>query len=247
MTTTPPSQTAVDLFSRNLGRGKACDLCRRRKLRCDGVRPVCSRCSEARIRRLNRMRQKGASEEKLNAVIFPPCFVEKGQANDSSLGETSFLSRQSDDEAGPSSKQRRTDRSIKGDESQNDLYFAQILSSQLPVNTASASTSRSLDESVLLRYAQDQYKNPFEASEVLSAFVHTDPLALLPSTETTRQLIETFLEIYQLYSLFQPKRFLERFDKGPHDEDFPHASGECVVILTLDRIELTDRVIQLSI
>ncbi|KAJ7263142.1 hypothetical protein B0H12DRAFT_1012430 [Mycena haematopus] len=41
-------ETTVDQKSSHLSRGQACFSCRRRKMRCDGVHPICGQCKRAR-------------------------------------------------------------------------------------------------------------------------------------------------------------------------------------------------------
>jgi hypothetical protein len=221
--TTVPTET-VDIFSRNLGRGKACEPCRRRKLRCDGNQPVCGRCNDARMRRINRMRQKGVTQEHISQISFPPCFSEDSQIDTSYNNTTTTF----DDIASPA-KQRRLNGKERESGSDNDLYFAEILSSHLPLNVGSL--SRSAEESPPTPFSP---ANLFDHSPSSSS---RHPTTLqgaasfgLPPAAQIEKLTKVFLEAYRMYGFFQPQRLLDRLAKGPEHEDYPHDAAIHIIL-----------------
>lgn len=225
MSSSIQSPDTVDLFSRNLGRGKACSLCRKRKLRCDGVQPVCGRCMEARNRRLNRMRLKGMDEARINAIVFPPCFTEVEEVGETSKERPLQQAFGMDAaEGSKSSKQRRIDKTSKENGNHNDLFFAEILSSHLPMDVGSS--SRNTQES-----STNQFSSPAETVSSMGgrrvpSLLSGSAIAILPSAEEITKLTKVFLEAYSMYAIIQPQRLLERIAKGSDHEDYPHSSRE---------------------
>ena len=225
----PESSGVVDIFSRNLGRGKACNLCRRRKLRCDGARPVCSRCEDARTRKLNRLRQKGLSEEQLQAVVFPPCFAKDDAADTSHAGgaypssNDAYSPEDERDEREGAGKHRRLDSS-KDQGAQSDLFFAEILSSQLPGNGISAAKHES-DVSSPHFTPGSTSSTQLSTQQSLIHLNHSSVMEPLPGQEKMLSLLHIAFDAYPHFCIFQPTRMLERLAKGPDDEDYPHASG----------------------
>lgn len=68
----PPSQR-----NRNIGRGNACPQCRARKLRCDGVRPICGPCVATRRKSIKMIAKKDTD---LDALISSSCYDEHTDA-----------------------------------------------------------------------------------------------------------------------------------------------------------------------
>lgn len=68
-----PSVTAStrSLYSKHAARGAACSNCRGRKVKCDGLRPICTRCSQAWALRKEILRNKGVSEDELRNLEEP--------------------------------------------------------------------------------------------------------------------------------------------------------------------------------
>lgn len=260
MSDTTPLDTTTDLFARNLGRGKACDLCRNRKLRCDGVQPVCGRCMQARTKRLARMRQKGIDEVKISQVIFPPCF--EASTSDEGIGEDEGEGQVAPfhEDLQKPSKQRRLDRKGKeksnsngkrgaggelgggmgggvgggagggiggadgeGAAGDNDLFFAEILSSQLPAPTAYQKAQH-----LSLPTQCFPTDNQGSSSSISSSFSLRDPSMLpgvpfidLPPPAQLHKLTTVFLQAIYMFALFQPQRLFERLAKGRGHEDYP--------------------------
>ena len=66
-------------FSRHLGRNRACASCRERKLKCDGVRPICGQCSRAWATRRKTLKGKGLSDEDMQNMEKPCIYLEVPQ------------------------------------------------------------------------------------------------------------------------------------------------------------------------
>lgn len=228
-----PTTEHIDIFSRNLGRGKACEPCRRRKLRCSGEQPVCSRCNDARVKRINRMRQKGVKEELISQIVFPPCFSEDDQVN-TSYNEAAT----SVDDVPRVSKQRRLDTKEEENGSNNDLYFAEILSSHLPMNVGSSLKSAGESPSTPFSPA-NLFDPPPSSNEMPPTTMKGDPPFDLPPAAQIKKLTEVFLEAYKMYGFFQPQRLLERLAKGPDHDDYPH-NAAIHIILALAYAERPD-------
>ncbi|CEH13010.1 hypothetical protein CBOM_00957 [Ceraceosorus bombacis] len=72
------SSSAVPLvtpFAKHLGRNRACAACRERKLKCDGVRPICGQCGRAWAARRKSMLAKGHSENDIDAMETPCSYI----------------------------------------------------------------------------------------------------------------------------------------------------------------------------
>lgn len=66
-------------FSRHLGRNRACASCRERKLKCDGLRPICGQCSRAWATRRKALKGKGISDEDMQNMEKPCVYLEVPQ------------------------------------------------------------------------------------------------------------------------------------------------------------------------
>ncbi|PWN37695.1 uncharacterized protein FA14DRAFT_187762 [Meira miltonrushii] len=66
-------------FSRHLGRNRACASCRERKLKCDGIRPICGQCSRAWATRRKALKGKGISDEDMQNMEKPCIYLEVPQ------------------------------------------------------------------------------------------------------------------------------------------------------------------------
>ncbi|PWN45958.1 hypothetical protein IE81DRAFT_131944 [Ceraceosorus guamensis] len=65
----------VTPFAKHLGRNRACAACRERKLKCDGVRPICGQCGRAWAARRKSMLAKGHSENDIDAMETPCSYI----------------------------------------------------------------------------------------------------------------------------------------------------------------------------
>ncbi|UZJ56557.1 hypothetical protein CBS101457_005877 [Exobasidium rhododendri] len=63
-------------FSRHLGRNRACASCRDRKLKCDGVRPICGQCARAWVTKKRSLKSKGLSDRDLSQLEQPCSYLE---------------------------------------------------------------------------------------------------------------------------------------------------------------------------
>lgn len=266
MTSTVPV-TTIDPYSRNLGRGKACDACRRRKLRCDGAKPTCSRCLEARQRKIDALRRKHVPEEELRSLTFPPCYTDADgditstDASHSSSADTytdlsPSTSQTKRSSSGPetpdagSNKKRHLHReesergSSKYDvaSTNSDLFFAEILSSQLPMEPSSRSSAPEEMYSNApppgLPYATYQsgnvgsclkvlnQKEQMEASDSLTVtYLISQPDIPLPPRDALQNLIDICYEEHPSTFLFHPGRLRQRLALGPSHLDYPHKAG----------------------
>ncbi|PWN52287.1 hypothetical protein IE53DRAFT_367337 [Violaceomyces palustris] len=105
------------IFNSNLGPNQACDSCRQRRVRCDGVKPTCSVCASAYFKKVNKIlnpkprSKKNASTlempQGINLRVPPPCSytgrnagkVSTKKARNSSTDSTASISvtQQSED------------------------------------------------------------------------------------------------------------------------------------------------------
>lgn len=256
---------AIDPYSRNLGRGKACDACRRRKLRCDGARPSCGRCVEARNRKLDALRRKGVSENEVRSITFPPCYND-GEPSDASIfsearnnafsayntGATpSSLSAQSSvgssnaENKRPMKKKRMqsiTPSKAKAEgegAAPNDLFFAEILSSQLPLEASARSIANGHTADAPRSIAFVPYGGPetigskeptqvaqAEASTSLTvAYALGQPDVPLPPPAQLDHLITVCYEEHQTACIFHPERLRERLAHPADHPDYPHRAA----------------------
>jgi hypothetical protein len=157
------------------------------------------------------MTRKGASEEEIRLAHFPPCFT--SQDEDDTPTKASTTSNRRAGESSRPSKQRRKNDVPEEENRKSDLFFAEILSSQLPIDLAT--TSKSSQQSVL----------PGASQNDLSPLLQPSAINQLPSPEMIRILFQIFFDAYPVYAVFQPARLLERLAKGPEHEDYPHPSA----------------------
>lgn len=313
----------TDPYSRNLGRGQACGACRRRKIRCDGGKPSCNRCVEARNRKLEAMQKKGKTEEEIKAVRFPPCYSDQDENesfNDettpSKIGsKTTNSAEERSNIAGPSnastvgssSDQRSlpfnapsassTDRSVfndpltpedgrpnkiqrttgvnggeglltsssrnpvhqsnKQDTNQSDLFFAEILSSHLPLDASRSSSgdgfgNGSTDPGQSQHQQQQQQSGQFSflgndenmpsldppkaivppahADSVATAYWLHDSEVALPNQPLLNQLIDVFFEDHDCSYIFHPGRLRERIALGPDHDNYPQNAALHIIV-----------------
>ncbi|UZJ54599.1 hypothetical protein CBS101457_003919 [Exobasidium rhododendri] len=257
--TATTTTTTTELFSRNLGRGKACRHCRKRKLRCDGARPVCARCQEAQTRTLNRLRRKGASDDELRSVNFPSCFSGDGEDEEdegedgeddltAAIHKASGSSRRiTADEGRKDSKQRRLNDTLEPDEddTKSDLFFAEILSSQLPIDLAAKAAP--VQPVPPLRH--HERKGNSERLHTFSPLQNERNFVQLPSDDKIRLLFQVFFEDCSVYAVFQPAKLLARLAKGSEHEDYPHPSAIHAILAMAyaERPDLDDSLDQTSL
>ena len=80
----------------------ACEICRRRKLKCDGTKPSCSTCSRlGHVCAYDERRKKSgpkkghlkALAEKLSALFYKPSCPSRGFSYESTFADSSFFAR----------------------------------------------------------------------------------------------------------------------------------------------------------
>lgn len=256
----------VDPYSRNLGRGKACDACRRRKLRCDGARPSCNRCIEAQTRKLDGMRRKGKSEEEITAIRFPPCYTEtsddhgagadsqpatlQAAAASSSTGRSSVEPLTPEDRR-PSKLQRvaagpaadKSNATVKQQSTtQNDLFFAEILSSHLPLESSSRAASNDpFGQSSTSNAADGLMGRSIQASRsagltlapgdsLSTACWLRDTDVDLPPQPLLSRLVDVFFEEHMPAFIFHPSRLRERIALGPQHPNYPQVAALHIIV-----------------
>lgn len=79
--------------NRNIGRGNACPQCRARKLKCDGVKPVCGPCMATRRRSLKMIANVDGLNTDFEALISSPCYDENADSMQSDPTEQSLPKR----------------------------------------------------------------------------------------------------------------------------------------------------------
>lgn len=306
----------TDPYSRNLKRGLACDACRRRKLRCDGAKPSCNRCIEARNRKLAAMRKRGKTEEEIQAVRFPPCYSEQDDNNtainaaDNSLGigsnslnnenngilagpsnASTVASGSSDQRSMPfnapsasstgrsmsndpltpedrrpskiqrttgmngqgsnvmSNSQNSTVQATKSDTNQNDLFFAEILSSHLPLDASRSSIGEGFGNGQTDPIQAQQHhqqsgqfsflgnvgnlptkSNLDPQSSIATSYWLNDSEVALPEQPLLSRLVDIFFEDHDCAYIFHPGRLRERIALGPDHQNYPQSAALHIIV-----------------
>lgn len=302
----------TDPYSRNLGRGKACEACRRRKLRCDGGKPSCNRCLEARGRKLEAMRKRGKTEEEIQAVRFPPCYTEQDGNTSMTEGDNSFglgsisnenksilagpsnastvASNSSDQRSLPfnapsasstgrsmsndpltpedrrpnkiqrtanmngqdsmltsSSRNAAVQTNNKPDTNQSDLFFAEILSSHLPLDASRSSSGDGFGNGQTdPMQSQQQQSGQFSflgnvgtlptksnldpQSSIATSYWLNDSEVALPEQPLLNRLVDVFFEDHDCAYIFHPGRLRERIALGPDHQNYPQSAALHIIV-----------------
>ncbi|MCO5555771.1 hypothetical protein L7F22_009316 [Adiantum nelumboides] len=102
-------------FTRHLGRNRACASCRERKLKCDGVRPICGQCSRAWATRRKALKGKGLSDGEMQNMEKPCVYLDVPQRGERTRSRGAGRSK-------PSVKSTIAAASYVGDSSSSSTY-----------------------------------------------------------------------------------------------------------------------------
>jgi len=172
------------------------------------------------------MRRKGVNEEKIRATQFAPCFDtedDEDSNHSGSAGVHQIQMEEREQNKKPAKQQRLNNNEGENAATQNDLFFAEILSSQLPMDVAPSSTKPTIEAVTAPRY---QLEEGMADQRRLTAMLFSSSIDILPPLDKIRILFQVFFDTYPIYAVFQPSRLMERLEKGPEHEDYPHPSGE---------------------